>query len=62
MGDRTKLEIIRIKKDNRPKLKPVLFDAQDEIDRRQQLIAEIEEKLQHRVSQEKQFSIRRKLA
>ena len=35
-----------------------LFDAQDEIDRRrEQLIAEIEGKLQQRMSQEKLFSI-----
>ena len=40
-----------------------LFDAQDDIDRRrEQLIAEIEGKLQQRVSQEKLFSIRWKLA
>ena len=36
-----------------------LFDAQDDIDRRrEQLIAEIEGKLQQRVSQETLFSIR----
>ena len=40
-----------------------LFDAQDEIDRRrEQLIADIEGKLQQRVSQERLFSIRWKLA
>lgn len=40
-----------------------LFDAQDEIDsRRDQLIAEIESKLQQRVSQTTLFSIRWKLA
>ena len=40
-----------------------LFDAQDDIDRRrEQLIAEIEGKLQQRVSQQKLFSIRWKLA
>ena len=36
-----------------------LFDAQDDIDRRrEELIAEIEGKLQQRVSQETLFSIR----
>ena len=36
-----------------------LFDAQDEIDRwREQLIADIEGKLQQQISQEKLFSIR----
>lgn len=40
-----------------------LFDAQDEIDRRrEQLIAEIEGKLQQRVSQTTLFSIRWTLA
>jgi len=40
-----------------------LFDAQDDIDRRrEQLIAEIERKLQQRVSQKKLFSIRWSLA
>ncbi len=40
-----------------------LFDAQDDIDRRrEQLIAEIEGKLQQRVSQMPLFSIRWKLA
>ena len=40
-----------------------LFDAQDDIDRRrEQLIAEIEGKLQQRVSQRSLFSIRWKLA
>ena len=40
-----------------------LFDAQDDIDRRrEQIIAEIEGKLQQRVSQDKLFSIRWKLA
>ena len=40
-----------------------LFDAQDEIDRRSgQLIAEIEGKLQQRVSQETLFFIRWRLA
>jgi len=44
-------------------LRRVLFDAQDDIDhRREQLIAEIEGDLQQRVSQEKLFSIRWKLA
>jgi len=44
-------------------LRRVLFDAQDDIDRRrEQLIAEIEGELQQRVSQEKLFSIRWKLA
>ncbi|MBI4527382.1 MAG: hypothetical protein HY695_26610 [Deltaproteobacteria bacterium] len=39
-----------------------LFDAQDDIDRRrEELIAEIEGKLQQRVSQERLFSIRWKL-
>jgi len=43
-------------------LRRVLFDAQDDIDRRrEQLIAEIEGELQQRVSQEKLFSIRWKL-
>jgi adenine-specific DNA-methyltransferase len=47
MSDRTKLEITR-----------VLFDAKDDIDRRRaQLIAEIEGKLQQRVSQKMLFSI-----
>ncbi len=51
MSDRTKVEISR-----------VLFDAQDDIDRRrEQLIAEIEGKLQQRVSQKPLFSIRWKL-
>ena len=58
MSDRAKVEITWIEKDNRPELEPVLFDAQDDIDRRrEQLIAEIEGKLQQRVSQEKLFSI-----
>ena len=40
-----------------------LFDAKDDIDRRrEQLIAEIEGKLQQRVSQTKLFSIRWKVA
>jgi adenine-specific DNA-methyltransferase len=40
-----------------------LFDAQDDIDRRrEQLIAEIEGKLQQRVSQKPLFSIRWSLA
>ena len=40
-----------------------LFDAQDEIDRRrEQLIADIEGKLQQQISQEKLFSIRWRLA
>jgi len=40
-------------------LRRALFEAQDDIDRRrEQLIAEIEGKLQQRVSQEKLFSIR----
>ena len=40
-----------------------LFDAQDEIDRwREQLIADIEGKLQQQISQEKLFSIRWKIA
>ena len=40
-----------------------LFDAQDEIDRRrEQIIAEIEGKLQQRVSQTRLFSIRWSLA
>ena len=44
-------------------LRRALFDAQDDIDRRrEQLIAEIEGELQQRVSQEKLFSIRWKLA
>jgi len=45
------------------KKRRALFDAQDDIDRRrEQLIAEIEGKLQQRVSQNKLFSIRWKLA
>ena len=41
----------------------MLFDTQDDIDRhREQLITDIESKLQQRVSQEKLFSIRWKLA
>jgi len=44
-------------------LRRSLFDAQDDIDRRrEQIIAEIEGKLQQRVSQDKLFSIRWKLA
>ena len=40
-----------------------LFDAQDDIDPgREELIAEIEGKLQQRVSQQKLFSIRWRLA
>jgi hypothetical protein len=36
MSDRTKLEITRMEKDNRRKLEPVLFDTQDDIDRRRE--------------------------
>jgi hypothetical protein len=44
-------------------LRRTLFDAQDDIDwRREQLIAEIEGKLQQRVSQKPLFSIRWSLA
>lgn len=46
----------------RGKRRRALFDAQDEIDRRrEQLIAEIEGKLQQRVSEERLFTIRWKL-
>lgn len=46
----------------RGKRRRALFDAQDEIDhRREQLIAEIEGKLQQRVSQKLLFSVRWKL-
>ena len=44
-------------------LRPTLFDAQDDIDRRrEQIIADIEGKLQQRVSRTALFSIRWKLA
>jgi len=59
MSDRAKVEITWTEKDNRPKLEPVLFDSQDDINRRrEQLITEIEGKLQQRVSQERLFTIR----
>ena len=46
----------------RGKRRRALFDAQDDIDRRrEQLINEIEGKLQHRVSEERLFTIRWKL-
>lgn len=49
--------------DSMEKLAGALVDTQDDIDhRREQLIAEIEGKLQQRVSQEGLFSIRWKLA
>ena len=52
MSDETKVEISR-----------VLFDGRDDIDRRrEQLIAEIEGKLQQRVVQERLFSVRWTLA
>jgi hypothetical protein len=52
-----------MEKDNRPELGPVLFDAQDDIDRhREQPIAEIEGKLQQWVSQTPLFFIRWSLA
>jgi len=51
MSDRTKVEISR-----------VLFDAQNDIDRRrEQLIAEIEGKLQQKTALSKLFSIAWKL-
>jgi len=47
MSAKTKLELTWIGKENRPKLEPRFFNAQDDIDRRrEQLIAEIEGKFQ----------------
>lgn len=54
---------LRLKFPQRNAKRRTLFDAQDEIERRRgQLIAEIEGKLQQRVSRERLFSIRWKLA
>ncbi|MBI4488382.1 MAG: hypothetical protein HY694_04805 [Deltaproteobacteria bacterium] len=58
MSDRTKLEITGMEKDNRPKLEPVLFDSQDDIDRRrEQLIPEIEGKIQQKTIFTQLFSL-----
>jgi len=63
VNQRSKLEPTWIGKENWPKLEPVLFDSQDDIDRRcEQLIAGIEGKLQQRVVQERLFSVRWTLA
>jgi len=52
----------RVMKCQRNAKRRALFDAQDDIDRRrEQLIADIEGKLQQRVSQTNLFSIRWKL-
>ena len=49
----------RVMEPQRNAKRRALFDAQDDIDhRREQLIAEIEGKLQQRVAQKKQFSVR----
>ena len=62
MTNKTKLELTWIGKENRWKLEPRRLRRQDDIDRRrEEPIAEIEGKLQQRVSQEKLFSIRWKL-
>ena len=59
MSTKTKLELTWIGKENRPKLEPRFFNDQDDVDRRrEQLIAEIEGKLQQRVSERDLFSIR----
>ncbi len=59
MSTKTKLELTWIGKENRPKLEPRFFNAQDDIDRRrEQLIAEIEGKLQQLVLERELFSIR----
>ena len=53
----------RVMESQRNAKRCALFDAQDDIDRRrEQLIAEIEGKLQQRVSQMPLFSIRWSLA
>jgi len=53
---------VRVIKAQRNAMRRTLFDAQDDIDRRrEQIIADIEGKLQQRVSQTKLFSIRWKL-
>ena len=54
---------LRLKFSQRNAKRRTLFDAQDEIDRRgEQLIADIEGKLQQQISQENLYSIRWKLA
>jgi len=63
MSDRPSLKLSGSRRITGQSWGRALFDAQDDIDRRrEQLIAEIESKLQQRVSQEKLFSIRWKLA
>ncbi len=63
MSNKAKLELTWIGKENRPKLEPRFFNAQNDIDRRcEQPIAEIEGKPQQRVSEWDLFSIRWSLA
>jgi hypothetical protein len=58
MSDRIQPELMWTEKVNRPKLEPVLFDSQDDIDRRcEQLIAEIEGKLQQKTMLTQLFSL-----